>query len=110
MKYFLFLFLLVAVPVLAQEKFNVVDLSLLESEQVSYFEKEKEYIQVKKSQTDGSYYVNTFESPYGKGYQVVQIYKDRVEYIGYGPNAKDFTYTVSLVPVASSTGSGVDNF
>lgn len=38
-------------------------------------------------------YVNVYEGPTGKGYQVVTEYADRIEYVGYGPQAEVYTYT-----------------
>ena len=44
--------------------------------------------------------VNVYDGPTGKGYQVVVKYEDRTEYIGYGPQAAEYTYTV---PIGTAT-------
>jgi len=47
---------------------------------------------------------NVYESPNCQGYQTIQKFDDRVEYVGYGCLAKDYTYTIPIPPfVASST-------
>lgn len=49
--------------------------------------------------------VNTYSGPQGDGYQVVTEYEDRIEAVGFGPQAQDFTYTkFKPIPgVATST-------
>jgi len=82
----------------------IADSEILKLEQLEYFEKEQEYKQVLPSETDGSFHINVYESPYGKGYQVVQYFDDRVEYTAYGAGSKEFTYIERFpVAVASST-------
>jgi len=49
-------------------------------------------------------WVNVYDGPKGKGYQVVTEYEDRTEYVGYGPYAAEYTRTeVKPVKTASST-------
>jgi len=86
---------------------DIVDLLHVQIEQENFRTENDEYIQVKKSETKGLYEINVYESPYGKGYQVVQFFDDRTEYIAFGADAKSFTYVdVFPVPVASTTERG----
>lgn len=49
-------------------------------------------------------FVNVYDGPKGKGYQIVTEFSDRIEYYGYGPAAKDYTYTeIKNTLTASST-------
>lgn len=48
--------------------------------------------------------VNVYDGPTGKGYQIVTEFPDRIEHYGYGPEAKDYTYTISI-PIKSNATS-----
>jgi hypothetical protein len=45
---------------------------------------------------NGDYEVNVYESPRGKGYQVVFYYDNNIEYFGYGPDAEIYTKSVDI--------------
>lgn len=68
----------------------------LEVAQEVYFGDNEEYKQI-------IGVINVYESPEGWGYQVVQELPDRIEYIGYGPESENYTYTIDLGSVATST-------
>lgn len=75
---------------------------LKDSQEIVFFEK-NEYLQVKDL-------INVYQSPDGWGYQTVEKLQDKIIYIGYGINSKDYTYTVDIPAVnsiASSTKSSV---
>ena len=50
-------------------------------------------------------YVNVYGGKDGSGYQVVTEYDDRIEYVGYGGLARDYTFTIqkTVTGVATST-------
>lgn len=92
--------------------------SLYISDQVLQYDPVTEIASIKEIQdnlflVEGKYeqvkdIINVYESPDGWGYQTVQKYSDRVEYTGYGPNAKDYTYIESIPTLsASSTKPGL---
>ena len=48
--------------------------------------------------------INVYESPQGKGYQIVTETETQTIAVGYGANAQDYTYTIQKeLKVASST-------
>jgi hypothetical protein len=54
--------------------------------------------------------INVYESPIGHGYQTVEKKGDLVVYVGYGPYAKDYTYTIDtavVVDFANATSTGI---
>jgi IstB-like ATP binding protein len=53
--------------------------------------------------------INVYESPHGKGYQIMYYEEDGVFHsVGYGPEAADRTYTFELPkPAFSATGDAV---
>jgi len=69
----------------------------------NYIEK-GEFLQVKDQ-------VNVYQTPDGWGFQTINFYDSHVEYVGYGQDAKEYTYIVdTIVYVASSTDDvgGID--
>ena len=92
------------------------DLTELQAELESKKDSKGRYVQILKGGTPAhgkvfntaklppNTYVNVYESPNGTGYQIVTEYPDRIEYIGFGRYAEDYTRTELISPfIASST-------
>jgi len=68
-------------------------------QQEEYFSKNQIFEQV---ENDGKSQVDVYMSPAGAGYVEVYYYDNKIEYVAYGPLAKDLTRTEYLF-VSSST-------
>ncbi len=69
----------------------------VETEQ-KYFEQKRLYKQVIDQ-------INVHQSKKGWGYQTVNKFSDRIEYIGYGEDSEDYTYTVYTILVSSRSST-----
>jgi len=71
-----------------------------DKDQIEYFNKNNTFEQkVKKN----DFAVNTYAHPLGQGYVEVYYFDDRIEYIGYGAKAKEYTKTEYFIDTVSST-------
>jgi len=94
---------ILTIPVHAQildftKQSEVLDLKI---QQATLYENEGRYEQIPGV-------VNVYQSPEGWGYQTIAFYSDRVEYVGYGVQSKDYTFTIPITPASSTIPSGVD--
>jgi len=73
---------------------------LIEQKQTDIYMLKGEYEQVK---LGGEEKINVYESPDGWGYQLVEKLKDQIIYTGYGPYASEYTKTILIDTIVSSS-------
>jgi len=79
--------------------------SYIENDQRDYYKENGEY---KQEFLQNNFAINVYES-LCKGYQTEVHLPDRIEYVGYGPLADQFTYTINF-PVVSTASTSVGRF
>ena len=86
----------------------ILEVSL--TDKIETMKTEQGYTQIMKGEGDkaglpANVWVNVYSGPKGKGYQTVTEYLDRIEYVGHGPHADEFTRTEMKPIIGVSTSS-----